>query len=86
MLGVYHVANEPMRRHFDSTGAFIFLAGVAPSIALAQDQRVSAASPSGTYLLGPTDRVRLKVYGEADITGEYEVDSNGFVSIPLRAT
>jgi len=60
-----------------------FLAGVAPSIALAQDQRVSAASPSGTYLLGPTDRVRLKVYGEADITGEYEVDSNGFVSIPL---
>jgi protein involved in polysaccharide export with SLBB domain len=60
-----------------------FLAGVAPSIALAQDQRVSAASPSGTYLLGPTDRIRLKVYGEADITGEYEVDSNGFVSIPL---
>jgi protein involved in polysaccharide export with SLBB domain len=60
-----------------------FLAGVAPSIALAQDQRVSAASPSGTYLLGPTDSVRLKVYGEADITGEYEVDSNGFVSIPL---
>ncbi|MGM4932267.1 polysaccharide biosynthesis/export family protein [Tardiphaga sp. 619_E2_N8_5] len=60
-----------------------FLAGVAPSISLAQDQRVSAASPSGTYLLGPTDRIRLKVYGEADITGEYEVDSNGFVSIPL---
>jgi polysaccharide export outer membrane protein len=60
-----------------------FLAGVAPSIALAQDQRISAVSPSGTYLLGPTDRIRLKVYGEADITGEYEVDSNGFVSIPL---
>lgn len=60
-----------------------FLAGVAPPIALAQDQRISAASPSGTYLLGPTDRIRLKVYGEADITGEYEVDSNGFVSIPL---
>lgn len=60
-----------------------FFAGVAPSISLAQDQRVSAASPSGTYLLGPTDRIRLKVYGEADITGEYEVDSNGFVSIPL---
>jgi polysaccharide export outer membrane protein len=27
--------------------------------------------------------VRLKVYGEPDITGEYEVDSNGFVSVPL---
>ncbi len=61
----------------------LLLAAVVPSIALAQDQRISAASPSGTYLLGPTDRIRLKVYGEADITGEYEVDSNGFVSIPL---
>ena len=34
-------------------------------------------------MLGPTDRVRLKVYGEPDITGEYEVDANGNVSIPL---
>src|SRR6218665_317655 len=62
--------------------AFSFLA-IAPPTLLAQDQKASAASPSGTYILGPTDRVRLKVYGEADITGEYEVDSNGFVSIPL---
>ncbi|WP_249225332.1 polysaccharide biosynthesis/export family protein [Tardiphaga alba] len=46
-------------------------------------QRLSAASPSGAYLLGPTDRVRLKVYGEPDITGEYEIDANGNVSIPL---
>ena len=34
-------------------------------------------------MLGPTDRVRLKVYGEPDITGEYEVDANGNVSVPL---
>jgi polysaccharide export outer membrane protein len=34
-------------------------------------------------VLGPNDRIRLKVYGEADITGEYEIDSNGQVSIPL---
>jgi protein involved in polysaccharide export with SLBB domain len=27
--------------------------------------------------------VRVKVYGETDITGEYEVDSSGYVSIPL---
>lgn len=46
-------------------------------------QHLSAASPSGAYMLGPTDRVRLKVYGEPDITGEYEVDANGNVSIPL---
>ncbi len=41
------------------------------------------AAAAGSYMLGPNDRIRLKVYGEADLTGEYEVDSNGQVSIPL---
>jgi protein involved in polysaccharide export with SLBB domain len=40
--------------------------------------------PTGpSYVLGPSDRVRLKVYGEQDITGEYEVDTNGYISVPL---
>ena len=34
-------------------------------------------------MLGPSDRVRLKVYGEQDITGDYEVDTNGYISVPL---
>jgi protein involved in polysaccharide export with SLBB domain len=42
----------------------------------------SASSAEG-YILGPNDRIRLKVYGEADITGEYEINNNGQVSIPL---
>lgn len=42
----------------------------------------SAASAEG-YILGPNDRIRLKVYGESDITGEYEINSTGQVSIPL---
>jgi polysaccharide export outer membrane protein len=46
-------------------------------------QPLSPATDAGSYVLGPNDRIRLKVYGEADITGEYEVDSNGQVSIPL---
>jgi polysaccharide export outer membrane protein len=54
-----------------------------PSNAFAQAQPPSAATNEGSYVLGPNDRVRLKVYGEADITGEYEIDSNGQVSIPL---
>lgn len=49
----------------------------------------SAASPhamrgsGGPYILGPGDRVRLKVYNDADLTGEYEINSGGFVSLPL---
>jgi polysaccharide export outer membrane protein len=37
----------------------------------------------GAYLLGPGDRVRIKVYSDADMTGEYEVNSSGAVSLPL---
>ncbi len=48
-----------------------------------QQKQSSASSNSGTYVLGPTDRVRVKVYGEPDVAGEYEVDSSGYVSIPL---
>lgn len=40
-------------------------------------------SDAQSYVLGAGDRVRIKVYGEADISGEYEIDNNGVVSIPL---
>jgi protein involved in polysaccharide export with SLBB domain len=53
------------------------------SNAFAQAQPPSSAAAAESYVLGPNDRIRLKVYGEADITGEYEIDSNGQVSIPL---
>jgi polysaccharide export outer membrane protein len=45
---------------------------------------VSPAEPGEpSYILGPSDRVRLKVYGEQDISGEYEIDTNGYISVPL---
>jgi polysaccharide biosynthesis/export protein len=55
------------------------------SSASAQDQSQSAPSQpsSGDYVLGPNDRVRLKVYGESDISGEYEIDNTGQISVPL---
>jgi protein involved in polysaccharide export with SLBB domain len=50
---------------------------------IASAQQQVAAPTAGTYLLGPNDRVRVKVYGESEITGEYEVDINGQISVPL---
>jgi polysaccharide biosynthesis/export protein len=58
-------------------------AAFAQSQASTQSQQSASVSPSDEYVLGPNDRIRLKVYGETDITGDYEVDNNGFVSIPL---
>ncbi|HEY0942044.1 MAG TPA: polysaccharide biosynthesis/export family protein, partial [Steroidobacter sp.] len=46
-------------------------------------QTPQAAASADSYVLGPNDRIRLKVYGEPDITGEYEINSAGQVSIPL---
>lgn len=37
----------------------------------------------GAYILGPGDRLRIKVYNEPELTGEYEVGSTGFISLPL---
>jgi polysaccharide export outer membrane protein len=51
--------------------------------ASAQEQAPSSAPNAGNYVLGPNDRVRLKVYGEPDIAGEYEIDSTGQISVPL---
>lgn len=45
------------------------------------------ASPAGgggqDYVLGTGDRLKLTVYGEADLSGEYEVGSSGIVALPL---
>jgi protein involved in polysaccharide export with SLBB domain len=60
------------------------IAGISAGLSVrASAQTPSAAAPADRYVLGPNDRIRLKVYGEPDITGEYEINSGGQVSIPL---
>jgi polysaccharide biosynthesis/export protein len=54
---------------------------VAAQTAAAQNP--APATSAATYVLGSTDRIRLKVYGEPDISGEYEIDAGGNVSVPL---
>ena len=52
--------------------------------ALASYARVQPSrSSDGAYILGPGDRLRLKAYSDDQLSGEYEVNSGGFVSIPL---
>jgi polysaccharide export outer membrane protein len=68
----------------------LILAGCSASGQIApQDVQSASYGPppsrgsAGPYVLGPGDKVRLKVYGDTDVNGEYEVNSSGFVSIPL---
>lgn len=56
----------------------------AEPVAMLDLQYVAATKRNtGPYVLGPADRVRIKVYNENDISGEYEVSSSGFISVPL---
>ncbi len=38
------------------------------------------------YRLGPGDKIRVTVFGEADLSGDYQVDGSGLVRLPLIGT
>ena len=45
-------------------------------------QPPSAAAQDGDYLLGSSDKVRVTVYGEPTLSGEFFVTGSGMVSLP----
>lgn len=61
--------------------SFLFVSGAA----LAQDDVTSTALPPEAlrYQLGSGDQVRVTVYGEEDLSGEFELDGTGIVALPL---
>lgn len=42
-----------------------------------------ARADTPTYTLGPGDHVRVTVFGHEDLSGEFEIDGNGRISLPL---
>jgi polysaccharide biosynthesis/export protein len=69
----------------------MFFAMMAMSLALAACAGETAAPMAGAnpapatapYLLGAGDKLRITVFGETDLTGEYSVMSGGDISFPL---
>lgn len=60
------------------------VAPTAPAAAAAPSTTVATADPiRGDYRLGPADKVRITVYGEETLTGEYSVTGSGSISFPL---
>lgn len=70
-------------------GLIVFLTGCNsdgnPNSMLASDSGARAYAMRGPtgYTFHAGDRVRVKVYNEQEITGEYQIDASGFVSVPL---
>lgn len=53
------------------------------AIDLSEANLQEAVSMQAEYRLSPGDKVKLIVFGEENISGEYVIDGRGFVSIPL---
>jgi len=74
--------------------ALLFLTGAHPGWAnpsaspetTAESAATLAPAPSiadDRYVLGPTDKLRLTVFGEDSLSGEYMIGSDGRISLPL---
>lgn len=58
------------------------LFGLAASVS-AQDGAERSSQGAIRYELGSGDQIRVVVYGEEDLSGEFELDGEGVVSLPL---
>ncbi len=79
-----------MSRVKQAVASFFLLVALALTAhsALAQGARqnvpgVTGASIENSYILGPGDRVRVIVYNETDLSGDFDVDGRGQISVPL---
>ena len=62
---------------------FALIIALAQSHALAQAASAALTSSSADYTLGSGDRVRVSVFGEPSLSGEYQVDGSGKLAFPL---
>ena len=62
-------------------GAVVFCWSV--TFCSAQESPQASQSFENLYTLGSGDRLKVTVYGEADLSGEFQVDGAGDVSFPL---
>lgn len=59
------------------------VAALLAALAIAVMGRGASAADGVQYLLGPGDQLRIIVFGEEDLSGEFVVDGSGVVSLPL---
>jgi polysaccharide export outer membrane protein len=64
--------------------AFALIIGLIPSYAVAQSASAGGMTSSNAdYRLGSGDRVRVSVFGEPSLSGDYQVDGLGKLAFPL---
>ncbi|MFC4348520.1 polysaccharide biosynthesis/export family protein [Kordiimonas lipolytica] len=59
------------------------LVGLAFSASAQDASRADGLDVTVRYQLGSGDQIRVTVYGEEDLSGEFELDGTGVISMPL---
>lgn len=59
------------------------LRGEEPAAASPETVVVTAPKDDTDYRLGPGDKLRVTVFGEDDLSGEFQIDGTGFLRFPL---
>ena len=66
--------------------AVLLLAGCGAGSISEAEQRALAAAATAAPTLQPGDKINVNVFGEDKLTGQYEVDQSGQISLPLSGT
>src|SRR6516164_4477923 len=64
----------------------VLISGCAGSTLSEAEQQAAVAAASSPAKLQPGDKIRIVVFGEGDLNGEYQVDQAGQISLPLAGT
>jgi protein involved in polysaccharide export with SLBB domain len=66
--------------------AALILSGCGGGVLTEAEQQSLAAAATAPPKLQPGDKIRINVYGEDKLSGDYEVDQSGQISLPLAGT
>jgi protein involved in polysaccharide export with SLBB domain len=84
-------AVKVMSRVKHAVASFFLFVALALTASAAGAQGASSNPPGiapgvsieASYILGPGDRVRVIVFNETDLSGDFDVDGRGQISVPL---
>jgi protein involved in polysaccharide export with SLBB domain len=66
--------------------AALLVSGCAGSVISEAEQQSLAAAAAAPAKLAPGDKIRIYVYGEDKLSGDYQLDQSGQISLPLAGT
>lgn len=70
-------------KHFLISLSFVITLVSCASSGQVRDLSSKPVQADGEYILGPQDQLRVTVFGEPELSGEFVIASNGTISLPL---